>query len=148
MQFFPIANVLVFFFIICITNCYRISEFKQHKCINVSPYTSVYQKFNTPRLTKIKVLCGLHFFLEALGRNPFLIFLACINNWQGLPGGSDGKESTCNVGDLGLIPGSGRSSGEGHGNSLHNSWLENSMNRGAWWAKVHAVTKSQTLLSD
>ena len=48
----------------------------------------------------------------------------------GFPGGSDGKESACNVGDLGLIPGLGRSSGEGHGNPFHYSCLENS-DRGA-----------------
>ena len=48
------------------------------------------------------------------------------------PGGSDGKEPACNVEDLGLIPGSGRSSGEGNGNLLQYSCLENSMDRGAW----------------
>ena len=46
------------------------------------------------------------------------------------PGGSDGKESACNAGDLGLIPGSGRSPGEGNGNPLHYSCLENPMERG------------------
>ena len=54
-------------------------------------------------------------------------------------GDSDGKESACNVGDLGLIPGSGRSPGGEHGNSLQYSCLENSMDRGAWWATVYAV---------
>ena len=49
----------------------------------------------------------------------------------GFPGGSEGKESTCNVGDLGLIPGSGRSPGKGNGNPLQYSGLENSMDRGA-----------------
>ena len=53
---------------------------------------------------------------------------------MGFPGGSDGKESTCNVGDLGSIPKLGRSSGGGHGNPLQYSCLENSMDRGAWWA--------------
>ena len=53
------------------------------------------------------------------------------------PGGSDGKESACNVGDLGLIPGSGRSPGGGNGNPLQYSCLENPMDRGAWWATVH-----------
>jgi len=56
---------------------------------------------------------------------------------MGFPGGSDGKESACNVGDLGLIPGSGRSPGEGYGKPLHYSCLENSMDRGTWWATVH-----------
>ena len=59
--------------------------------------------------------------------------------------GSAGKESTCNAGDtgdMGLIPGSGRSHGEGNGNSLQDSCLENLMNRGAWQAAVHGVAKS------
>ena len=64
------------------------------------------------------------------------------------PGGSDGKESVCNVGDLGSIPRSGRSPGEGNGNPLQYSCLENSMDGRAWWATVHGVTKSQTRLSD
>ena len=51
---------------------------------------------------------------------------------MGFPDGSDGKESTCNVGDLGLIPGSERSPGGGHGYPLQYSSLENSMDRGAW----------------
>ena len=60
------------------------------------------------------------------------------------PGGSDGKESACSAGDLGLIPGSGRSPGEGNGNPLQYSCLENSMDGGAWWATVHGVQKSRT----
>ena len=62
------------------------------------------------------------------------------------PGGSDGKESACNAGDLGWIPGSGRSPGEGTGYPLQYSCLENSMNRGAWQATVHGVTQSQMQL--
>ena len=64
------------------------------------------------------------------------------------PGGSDGKESACNAGDLGSIPGLGRSPGEGNGNPLQYSSLENSMDRGAWQATVHGVTKSGTQLSN
>ena len=60
------------------------------------------------------------------------------------PGGSDSKESVCNAGDLGLIPGLGRSPGEGNGNPLQYACLEHPMNRGAWWATVHRVTKSWT----
>ena len=63
---------------------------------------------------------------------------------MGFPGGSDGKLSACNAGDLGSIPGSGRSPGEGNGNPLQYSCLENSMDRGVWWATVHRVAKSQT----
>ena len=64
------------------------------------------------------------------------------------PDSSSSKESTCNTEDEGLIPGSGRSPGGGNGNPLQYSWLENPMDRGAWWAIVHGVAKSQTPLSD
>ena len=67
---------------------------------------------------------------------------------MGFPGGSDGKESACNAGDLGLILGSGRSPGEGNGDPLQYSYMENSMDRGAKWATVHGVAKSWTQLSD
>ena len=76
----------------------------------------------------------------------------CIpNNDGGLPRQLSGKESTCQAGDLGLIPGSGRSPGEGNGNPLQYSCLGNPMDRGAWRAPVHGgkgvgrnlVTKQQ-----
>ena len=57
------------------------------------------------------------------------------------PGGSDGKASAYNAGDLGLIPGSGRSPGEGNGNPLQYSSLENPMDREAWQATVHGVAR-------
>ena len=60
------------------------------------------------------------------------------------PGGSDGKESACNAGDQGSIPGRGRSPGEGNGNPLQYSCRESPMDREAWRATVHGVTKSQT----
>ena len=60
------------------------------------------------------------------------------------PGGSDSKASVYNAGDLGSIPGSGRSPGEGNGNSFQYYSLENPKDRGAWWAIVHEITKSQT----
>ena len=60
------------------------------------------------------------------------------------PGGSNGEESACNAGDPGLIPGSGRFPEEGYGNPFQYSCLENSVDRGAWWATVHGVTKSGT----
>ena len=64
------------------------------------------------------------------------------------PFSSDGKASACNVGDLGSIPGLGRSPGEGNGNPLQYSCLENPMDGGAWGATVHGVAKSRTQLSD
>ena len=64
------------------------------------------------------------------------------------PGGSDGKESACNVGDPGPIPVLERSSGEGSGNPLQDPCLENPRDRGAWRATRHRVAKSQTQLSD
>ena len=64
------------------------------------------------------------------------------------PGSSDGKASAYNVEDPGSIPGSGRSPGEGNGNSLQYFCLENPVDRGAWRATVHGVTKSRTRLSD
>ena len=67
---------------------------------------------------------------------------------MGFPGGSDGKESACNEENPGSIPGLGRSPGEGNGYPLQYSCLENSMDRGAWWATVHGVTKSWRQLSD
>ena len=67
---------------------------------------------------------------------------------KGLSGGSQDKESACDAGDLGSILGSGRSPGGGNGNPLQYSCLENPMDRGAWWAVVHGVTKSQTRLND
>ena len=62
----------------------------------------------------------------------------------GFPGGSAGKESACNAGDLGSMPGLGRSPGEGNGNPLQYSGLENPMDRGALWAIDYGVAKSRT----
>ena len=63
---------------------------------------------------------------------------------MGFPGGLEVQVSACDMGDLGSIPGSGRSPGEANGNPLQYSYLENPMDRGAWWATVHGVAKSQT----
>ena len=67
---------------------------------------------------------------------------------MGFPGGSEDKASAGNAGDPGSIPGLGRSPGEGDGNTLQYSSLKNPMERGAWRATVHGVTKSRTRLSD
>jgi len=73
----------------------------------------------------------------------YLAYFIYHNVW-GFPSSSAGKESTCNAGDPGLIPGLGRSPGEGNSSPFQYFCLENSMDRGAWQATVHGVTKSQT----
>ena len=65
-------------------------------------------------------------------------------NISGFPGGSVGKASACSAGDTGSIPGSGKSPGEGHGNPLKNTCLENPMDLEDWQATVHSVTRGQT----
>ena len=69
----------------------------------------------------------------------------CKSYILGFPGGSDGKASACNTGDPGSIPRLGRFPGEGNGNPLHYSCLENSMDGGVWWATVHGVSESLIL---
>ena len=66
---------------------------------------------------------------------------------MGLPWWLSGKESSCSAGDaedVGLIPGSGRSPGGANGHKVQYSYLENSMDTGAWWATIHGVTKNKT----
>ena len=75
------------------------------------------------------------------------IFKGLLTFW-GLHGGSDDKESACNAGDPGSVPGLGRSPGEGNGYPLQYSCLENSMDKGVWQATVHDVAKSWIQLSD
>ena len=76
------------------------------------------------------------------------IFLCGTGFSEGFHGGSDGKESTCYIGDLGSIPGVRRCPGEGNGNPLQYFCLENSMDRGAWQATVNGGTKSWTRLNN
>ena len=89
-----------------------------------------------------------HLFMQKHKVHIILFSWRPIFQLKGFPGGSVGKESACKAGDQGSIPGSGRSPEEGNGNPLEYSCLENSIDRGAWWATVHGVTKSQTRLSD
>jgi len=65
-----------------------------------------------------------------------------LKGFEGFLGGSEGKGSVCNVGDPDLIPGLGKPPGEGHGNPLQFSCLENPMDRGAWQPTIHGVAKS------
>ena len=67
---------------------------------------------------------------------------------RGFLDGAVVQNPSANAGDVGLIPGSGRSPGEGNGNPLQCSSLENSTDRGDWWATAHGVAKSRTQLSD
>ena len=83
---------------------------------------------------------------ESLYFSEFLFYLYLNRSYgcQGFPGGSDGKASACSAGDLGSISESGRSPGEGNGYPLQYSCLENSTDRGAWWATVHGFAESDT----
>ena len=77
-----------------------------------------------------------------------LLIFTSSHSTRGFPGGSEVKAYACNAGDLGFIPGLERSPGKGNDNPLQYSCLGNSMDRGAWRARVHGITKSQTQLSD
>ena len=91
-------------------------------------------------LRSFSYLCPHHLAVTFF---KIFIYLAS-SGFQGFPGGLDGKESAWNGRDPGLIPGLGKSDGEGNGYPLQYSCLENSMDRGAWRAIVHGVSKSQT----
>ena len=78
----------------------------------------------------------------------FELILTHYVSFMGFPGDSECKESTCNAGDLDLMPGLGRSPGEGNSYPLQYSCLGNAVDRGAWQATAHGVTKSRTRLSD
>ena len=82
------------------------------------------------------------------GSNPGLLYCRQILYQLSHQGSPDSKKSACNVGGPGLIPGSGRCPGGGNGNPLQYSRLDSSMDRGAWQATVHGVTKSWTQLSN
>ena len=105
-----------------------------------------------------KLAMSKQVFLESLGlvsqrpqhlrgRGSTKICHSLPSGW-GFPGGSGGELSACNVGNLGSIPGLGRSPGEGNGNPFQYSCLENPVNGGAWWATVHGVAKSRIQLSN
>ena len=93
-----------------------------------------------------KCFCNIRSFPQAFHLTSCQEATELLFNW--LPSGSEGKTSACNVGDLGSIPGLGSSPGEGNGNPLQYSCLENPKNGGAWYATVHGVIKSWTRLSD
>ena len=78
--------------------------------------------------------------------SPLILSLEYLT--RDFPGGSVSKESACDAGELGSIPGSGRAPGKGNGNPLQDSCLGNPVDRGAWWATVHGDHESQTRLRD
>ena len=86
-----------------------------------------------------------YFASEDLIQDFFTTFSKHLSSLGRFPGGSDGKESACNAGDLGLIPGSGRSPGEGNGNPLQYPCLENPMDGGGWWATVRGGRKESDM---
>ena len=81
-------------------------------------------------------------------KQNFRLFFLYLTSKSDFPRGSVVKNLPANAGDIGLRPGSGRSPGVGRGNPLQHCCLENPKDRGAWWATIHGVTKSQTRLSD
>ena len=94
-----------------------------------------------------KLGCLLFLIYSDFNYWSFIIYDLLLS-YKGLPCSSDSEESTCNVGDLGLIPELGRSPGERNGNPLQYSCIENPTDRGAWWTTVHGVVKSQTWLKE
>ena len=122
----------------------------------------LYSPWNSPgQNSEVGSLSLLQGILPTQGSNPGLLHcrqtLYCLPWWRhftvfpgktDFPGGSDGKASAYGAGDLGLIPGLGRSPGEGNGNPLQYSCLDNPLGEGAWQATVHGVAKSRTQLSN
>ena len=96
-------------------------------------------KFELPQVVQATALVSMEDNIL-----KFVLNISLLHKTMGFPGVSDGKNSTCNAGDLGLIPQSGRSPGEGNGSPLQYSLLENPMDRGGWRATVHGITKSRT----
>ena len=90
-------------------------------------------------INRVKIFCSVY---------PVLHISIAFNLIHRIPGGSDYKESACSAGDPSSIPGSGRSPGKRNDNPFQYSSLENPMDRGAWWATVHGVTKSRTWVSN
>ena len=106
---------------------------------------------STTRISRLDCMSSKHLTLDFSGRlsqhNPLCTAFSHSLNLEGIPCGSDGKESACNARDPGSVPRFGRSPGEGYGNPLQYSSLENPMDRGVWWAIVRVVSKSWTWLS-
>ena len=105
------------------------------------PYMNTGKTIALTMWTFVSKVMSLLFY--TLSRFVKAILLRSKHSAKGFPGGSDSKESACNTGDLGSIPGSERSPGEGNGYPLHYSCLENSMDRRTWQPTVNGVAKSR-----
>ena len=105
------------------------------------------QQVCTECVRELEIVEAVDCVSKGLSQTEFTV-AAKYGIYIGFPGGSDGTETACNAGNLGSVPGQGRSPGEGNSYSLQYSCLENPMDRGAWQARVHGVTKSQIQLSD
>ena len=120
--------------------CRTASAFYSSTCKRL-PLFSVYKTFSPPTVSNL--MSHIQFSRQNLFSLALLLVQGHTKSDFQATSGSDCKESGCNAGDLVLIPGLGRSPGEGNGYPLQQSCLENSMGRGAWQATVHGVTKSR-----
>ena len=125
-------------------------DFRGHPSSEASPSPAPADVRNWKYSTNWKWKPMLHWEQDGTLIQAGTVFSVCIGyqTHVGFPGGSHGEESACSAGDLGLIPGLGRSPREGNGYPIQYSCLEKSMDRGAWWATVHGIAKSWTWLSD
>ena len=107
------------------------------RCFN---YRSLFRFGGQKKLENFPFWTILYFYFYLFIKLKNIYWEPTVFQYSSFPySGSDGEETACNAGDLGSVPGLGRSPGEGNGNSPQYSCLENSMDRGAWWATVHAV---------
>ena len=119
----------------------------QRRCSWVPSHSPPWEGRTTPDfLVKWSVIVGAGKPLVPFPASclSFLSICMGLHFSRSFPGVSEVKTSACNAGDLGLKPGSGRSPGEGHGNPLQYSCLENAMDRGAWRATVNGIAESDT----
>ena len=130
----------------CAHRRYKICRKAGHNCLRLVGLWEVFSCASS-HSGRLCVVCSCVFPLLIQTRDISELGPTLIHS-RGFRDGSGGKESACNAGDPGLIPKSGRASGEGNGYSLQYSGLENSMDRGAWRATVPGVAKSQTRLRD
>ena len=120
--------------------------YQAHVVAPTGKFTPLRSEQNPPRKkwTRAHTLA-----LKSLWKNLKVLSNCCDSGWiHRFKNAPEDKTSTCSAGDWGSLPGLGRFPGEGNGNLLQYSCLENPMDRGAWWATVRRVAKSQTWLSD